>query len=46
MATPLGSVLERDVLTAGPHGRLTVDVLDAWLAPGTVLEVVVPGRLA
>ncbi len=46
MAVPLGSVLERDVLTAGPHGRLAVDVLDAWLAPGTVLEVVVPGRLA
>ena len=46
MATPLGSVLERDELTTGPHGRLTVDVLDAWLPPGTVLEVVVPGRLA
>jgi hypothetical protein len=46
MATPLGSVLEHDDLTAGPRGRLTVDVLEAWLEAGTVLEIVVPVRLA
>ena len=48
MSTPLGSVLERDDGTgqAGPRGRLTVDVLEAWLEAGTVLEIVVPARLA
>ena len=48
MTTPLGSVLERDELSgeAGQRGRLTVDVLEAWLEAGTVLEIVVPGRLA
>ncbi len=48
MSTPLGSVLERDELStgAGPRGRLTVDVPEAWLVAGTVLELVVPARLA
>jgi hypothetical protein len=46
MSTPLGSVLEHEDLTAGTRGRLSVDVLDAWLAPGTLLELVVPVRLA
>ena len=46
MSASLGSVLEQDELsTAGPHGRLTVDVPEAWLAAGTVLELVVPARL-
>jgi len=46
MATPLGSVLERDEPSHGPRGRLTVAVPEAWLEPGSVLEVVVPARLA
>ena len=48
MTTPLGSVLERDdpSVETGPRGRLTVDVLDVWLEAGTVLEIVVPARLA
>lgn len=46
MASPLGSVLERDDDTGGPRGRLTVDVLETWLEAGTVLEIVVPKRLA
>ncbi len=48
MATPLGNVLARDDMTgqAGPRGRLNLDVLDTWLEPATVLEIVVPARLA
>lgn len=45
MSTSLGSVLERDELTAGPRGRLSVDVLETWLGAGAVLEIVVPARL-
>ena len=48
MTTQLGNVLERDdpSVETGPRGRLIVDVLDAWLVAGTVLEIVLPARLA
>ena len=44
----LGRVLDPEEVgrRGGPIGRLSVDVLPAWLASGDAVEIVVPQRLA
>lgn len=43
----LARVLDPEALdrAEGPRGRIAVDVLDAWLAAGDAIEIIVPPRV-